>query len=135
MPNLLSLRFFITLLIMMSHFTVQAESVISEHIDIHQFSNLMSESSENTKIIDVRTSEEFHAGHLPDAMLIDFYAKNFVEKVRALDKDTTYLLYCRTGNRSGQTLKLMRNLGFKAAYNMKGGMNKWAPANYPVVKP
>ncbi len=135
MSHLLSLRFFITLLIMMVHYTVQADPTISKHIDIHHFSNLMSENSENTKIIDVRTSGEFHAGHLPDAMLIDFYAKNFVERIKALDKDTTYLLYCRTGNRSGQTLKLMRNLGFKATYNMKGGMNKWAPANYPVINP
>ena len=135
MFNLISLRLFIPLLILVIHSTVQAESLISEHIDIHHFSSLMSENSDNTKIIDVRTSGEFQVGHLPDAMLIDFYAKNFVERVKALDKDTTYLLYCRTGNRSGQTLKLMRNLGFKAAYNMKGGMNKWAPAKYPVIKP
>ncbi len=135
MFNLISLRLFIPLLILVIHSTVQAESLISEHIDIHHFSSLMSENSDNTKIIDVRTSGEFQAGHIPDAMLIDFYAKNFVERVKALDKDTTYLLYCRTGNRSGQTLKLMRNLGFKAAYNMKGGMNKWAPAKYPVIKP
>ena len=135
MFNLISLRLFIPLLMLVIHSTVQAESLISEHIDIHHFSSLMSENSDNTKIIDVRTSGEFQVGHLPDAMLIDFYAKNFVERVKALDKDTTYLLYCRTGNRSGQTLKLMRNLGFKAAYNMKGGMNKWAPAKYPVIKP
>ena len=135
MFNLISLRLFIPLLMLVIHSTVQAESLISEHNDIHHFSSLMSENSDNTKIIDVRTSREFQAGHLPDAMLIDFYAKNFVERVKALDKDTTYLLYCRTGNRSGQTLKLMRNLGFKAAYNMKGGMNKWAPAKYPVIKP
>ena len=135
MFNLISLRLFIPLLMLVIHSTVQAESLISEHIDIHHFSSLMSENSDNTKIIDVRTSGEFQVGHLPDAMLIDFYAKNFVERVKALDKDTTYLLYCRTGNRSGQTLKLMRNLGFKAAYNMKGGMNKWVPAKYPVIKP
>ena len=135
MSNSLSLRFLIALIIMMSHFTVQADPTISEHIDIHQFSNLMSEKSDNTKIIDVRTLGEFQTGHLSDAILIDFYAKNFVERVKKLDKDATYLLYCRTGNRSGQTLKLMRNLGFKAAYNMKGGMNKWAAAKYPVLKP
>jgi rhodanese-related sulfurtransferase len=137
MLRLLLPRLFATLFLLMPLFAVQADEVISEHIDIHQFANLIAENSDNPdiEIIDVRTPEEFHAGHIENAVVIDFYGKDFVNKLEQLDKNKTYLLYCRSGNRSGQTLKLMRNLGFKATYNMKGGMKKWVPANLPVVKP
>lgn len=128
---------FATLFLMMPLFTVQADDVISEHVNIHQFADLIAENSDNPniEIIDVRTPDEFHAGHIANAVVIDFYGKGFVNKLEQLDKNKTYLLYCRSGNRSGKTLKLMRKLGFKAAYNMKGGMNKWTAAKQAVIKP
>ena len=137
MPRLLLPRLFATLFLMMPLLTVQADDVISEHIDIHQFADLIAENIDNpnVEIIDVRTPEEFHASHISDAVVVDFYGKDFVNKLELLDKNKTYLLYCRSCNRSGQTLKLMRKLGFKAAYNMKGGMKKWVPANMPIAKP
>jgi phage shock protein E len=113
-----------------------ADEVISENVDIHAFSALITEHSDdpNSQIIDVRTPKEFHASHIADAHLIDFYAKSFFQKLEQLDKDKTYLLYCRSGNRSGKTLKIMKKMGFKSAYNMQGGMKAWTRANYPVVK-
>jgi rhodanese-related sulfurtransferase len=130
-------RLFTTLFLMMPLFAVQADDVISEHVNIHQFADLIAENSDNPniEIIDVRTPREFHSGHIANAVVIDFYGKGFVNKLEQLDKNKTYLLYCRSGNRSGKTLKLMRKLGFKAAYNMKGGMNKWTAAKQAVVKP
>jgi len=137
MQRLILPRFIAALFFMLSTFAVQANEVISEHVDIHQFAELIAENSDNPamEIIDVRTPEEFHAGHIPNAVVIDFYGKDFVNKLEQLNKNKTYLLYCRSGNRSGKTLNLMHKLGFKAVYNMKGGMKKWAPANLPVVKP
>ena len=128
---------FATLFLMMPLFAVQSNDVISEHVNIHQFADLIAENSDNPniEIIDVRTPDEFHAGHIANAVVIDFYGKGFVNKLEQLDKNKTYLLYCRSGNRSGKTLKLMRKLGFKAAYNMKGGMNKWTAAKQAVIKP
>jgi rhodanese-related sulfurtransferase len=115
----------------------QADDVISKNVDIHVFSDLLAEhaDNENSQIIDVRTLPEFHAGHIADAHLIDFYGKDFVQKLKQLDKNKTYLLYCRSGNRSGKTLKVMKKLGFKSAYNMQGGMKAWIRANYPVSAP
>ena len=67
--------------------------------------------------------------------LVDLEKWQVVQKLKQLDKNKTYLLYCRSGNRSGKTLKVMKKLGFKSAYNMQGGMKAWIRANYPVSAP
>ena len=118
-------------------FAVYADDVIYENVDIHAFSDLIAQHAddENTRIIDVRTHKEFHTGHIENAEVIDFYARDFIHNLKQLDKEKTYLLYCRSGNRSGKTLKLMKKLGFKSAYNMLGGMKAWTRAKFPVIKP
>ena len=73
------------------------------------------------RLIDVRTPEEYSAGHYEGAEMIDFYSPDFASKLSALDKDAQYFIYCRSGSRSGQTLELMRSLGFSKVYNLAGG--------------
>jgi len=68
-------------------------------------------------LLDVRTPEEFAAGHLTGAQNLDFLAPGFREKVAKLDKTKTYVLYCASGNRSGQANVLMEEAGFKKAVN------------------
>ena len=84
-------------------------------------------------ILDVRTAEEYVEGHIENAVNIDFYADAFPNELDVLDRENTYLIYCRTGSRSGSTFKMMRKLGFKDVYNMEGGIEEWSP-NYPVVE-
>jgi rhodanese-related sulfurtransferase len=85
-------------------------------------------------ILDVRTPSEFAAGHIEGAIMIDFNASNFSTEVGKLDKDKTYLVYCRTSNRSGQAVNVMKDLGFKEVYDMDGGIVAWEAAAYPTVK-
>lgn len=86
-------------------------------------------------VIDVRTPEEYAAGHLPQAaMLIDFKAADFKDKISALDRGAKYLIYCRSGHRSGLALGVMKELGFADARDIAGGINAWAAAGLPVVK-
>lgn len=85
-------------------------------------------------ILDVRTPSEFAAGHLAGAVLIDFNAGSFRTEVDKLDKNKRYLVYCRTSNRSGQAVAVMKELGFKEVYDMDGGVVAWEAAGYPVVK-
>jgi len=91
------------------------------------FEHLMDELQNNPKtvLLDVRTPEEFDAEHIEGAILIDYYAEDFLDKISQLDPTNIYLIYCRTGNRSGRTLGLMRYLGFEEAYNMDEGIVKW----------
>lgn len=69
-------------------------------------------------IIDVRTPEEFVDNHLNEAINIDFRDQSFETKLKAMNKEQAYVLYCRSGNRSGQAEKLMKSLGFKSVENL-----------------
>ena len=51
-----------------------------------------------------------------------------------LDKDMVILLYCRSGSRSGNTLEMMQELGFREVYNMLGGINRWLAEGYTIVQ-
>ena len=66
-------------------------------------------------------------------MLVDFYAADFAEQLAALDTDVPYLVYCRSGNRSGQALGVMEQLGFASAVDVDGGIVAWADAGLPVT--
>lgn len=84
-------------------------------------------------ILDVRTAGEYFPEHIEGAVYRDFYATDFQLQLDSLDKSRTFLIYCRSGNRSGQTLTMMEDLGFQTVYNMLGGMSSWNAANYPVT--
>jgi rhodanese-related sulfurtransferase len=85
-------------------------------------------------ILDVRTPLEYAGGHLAGALLIDFNSGSFRTEVDKLDKSKRYLVYCRTSNRSGQAVAVMKELGFKEVYDMDGGIVAWEAAGYPMVK-
>jgi phage shock protein E len=88
---------------------------------------------EGLVVLDVRTPEEFAEGHLDGAVLIDFYDADFAEQLAALDPDVPYLVICRSGNRSGQTLGIMEQLGFASAADVDGGIIAWAGAGLPIT--
>jgi rhodanese-related sulfurtransferase len=84
-------------------------------------------------VLDVRTPEEFSEGHLEGAVLVDFYAADFAEQLAAFDTDVPYLVYCRSGNRSGQALGVMEQLGFTSVVDVDGGIVAWTDAGLPVT--
>ncbi len=85
-------------------------------------------------ILDVRTPEEFAEGHLEGAMMIDFYADDFGAQLDELDPSVPYLLYCRSGNRSGQAAAMMADRGFVDVADVDGGIAAWTGAGLPVVQ-
>lgn len=85
-------------------------------------------------VLDVRTPEEFAQGHLDGAVMIDFYRDDFSDRLAELDRDVPYLLYCRSGNRSGQTLAIMEQLGFRDVADVDGGITAWQGAGLPVTR-
>lgn len=100
--------------------TAQSAALIEQHQGDKQFS-----------IIDVRTPEEYAEGHLTGSQMIDYYDADFADQLQQLDKDKTYLIYCRSGGRSGRTLKLMEQMGFSSVYNMSGGFSRWQGEQRP----
>ena len=85
-------------------------------------------------IIDVRTPAEFHSGHIKDATNINFYADDFVEKLKITRKDIPIYVYCRSGGRSSMAASKMAKLGFTRIYNLVGGIRAWNAANYITIK-
>jgi rhodanese-related sulfurtransferase len=83
--------------------------------------------------LDVRTPSEFNEGHIEGAQLIDFQSGNFESEIETLDKSKTYAVYCRSGNRSGQAVKIMSDAGFTNLYNLNGGVIDWSSAGLPLV--
>ena len=90
-----------------------------------EFHRLMGEHGDAV-VLDVRTPGEFHAGHIPGAINLDLADRDFAEKVQAYDRNTTVLLYCRSGSRSYHAGNIMMKLGFAQVYNLASGLFGWA---------
>jgi rhodanese-related sulfurtransferase len=88
----------------------------------------------NFVILDIRTPEEFRDGHIEDALNVDFRSPNFGTEIDQFDKNKTYFVYCRTGNRSHDALNLMGPLGFRSIVRLAGDITGWKSAGLPVVK-
>jgi rhodanese-related sulfurtransferase len=86
-------------------------------------------------ILDIRTPEEFNEGIIEGAINIDFYDDDFAQQLDTLDKDAHYVVYCRTGNRSGQANSTFEELGFTNVTEIDGGIANWYNEGLPVVLP
>ncbi len=71
--------------------------------------------------IDVRTPQEYAAGHLQGAKNIDLSAKDFDQQIAALDPDADYVVYCASGRRAAEAIKTMRDAEFSGALTNAGG--------------
>jgi rhodanese-related sulfurtransferase len=100
-------------------------------LGVSEFSAKAAEAAVIT--VDVRTPGEFMTGHIQGAQNIDFESGSFESQIETLDKNGTYAVYCRSGNRSGQAVKVMQDAGFKNIYNLNGGVIDWANSGLPLV--
>jgi len=85
-------------------------------------------------LLDVRTRKEFDAERIAGAVIVDYNSPSFRNEMAKLDREKTYLVYCRTGNRSAGALKVMRELGFRNALHLESGISKWIEAGFPTVR-
>lgn len=76
-------------------------------------------------ILDVRTPDETAEGMIDGAIEIDYKSDDFEKKVAQLDRNKTYLVYCRSGSRSNKAAQLMAKLGFTDLYLLSGGYLEW----------
>jgi len=101
----------------------EAADLIDEHNGDDEFT-----------ILDIRTPGEFQSGHLAKSIPIDFYSPTFADQLNRLDKTKTYLVYCRTGNRSTKSLELFKKLKYQKVYHMASGISAWKSEGFTVVK-
>ena len=71
-------------------------------------------------LIDVRDVAEFVTGHLPDASNIPFNDGTLEAQLSSMDPSVAYGIYCRSGNRSGQAVEMMKAAGFTNVVDLGG---------------
>ncbi len=86
-----------------------------------------------TVLIDVRTPEEYAAGHLAGAVNLDVQGPGFADAVAALDVAGHYAVYCHSGNRSAVAVSYLRDHGFTSVVELAGGIAGWQAAGRPVT--
>lgn len=107
---------------------------IIKDISVQEAYDLIKENKDKQSfvIIDVRTPEEFANEYIENAVNLDYYSEKFRDELNKLDKEKTYLIYCRSGNRSGKALSIMEELAFREVYNILGGIIQWKAEGYPL---
>jgi rhodanese-related sulfurtransferase len=103
-----------------------------EKVDIEDASLVIQDMGDRLTIIDVRTADEFAAGHLEGAVNLDLEGGQFSSLIEALPKNGAYLVYCHTGRRSALAADAMVKAGFTNVRDM-GGIADWEAAGLPVV--
>ncbi len=109
--------------------TAQSEAV---DLTLADFYNQWKEAG--AVLVDVRSPEEYGAGHGATAININFFDADFVQQAaEKLDKEAPVYIYCASGNRSGKAKNMLAEAGFTKVYNLTGaGYKQWAAAGYPV---
>jgi len=94
----------------------------------------MFDAEKEVIVLDIRESEQRAEGQIYwDDMLaitrgnLEFFVLNEIK-----NKDAVIVTYCRGGSRGALAAQTLRNLGFKNATNLKGGLKGWAKAGYPI---
>ena len=88
-------------------------------------------SSKNAVVLDVRTPGEFTAGHLENAVNIDWNNSSSETELKNLDPTKEYYVYCLSGGRSSGAAEFLRSNGIKNVYELSGGIMKWRAAGLP----
>ena len=97
-----------------------------KNVSVDEFEKLRADRK--NIVLDVRTKEEYAAGHIPGAVNLDVNAPDFPEKIAKLDKNKTYLVHCAAGGRSAKACDRMSRLDFPKLYNLGGGFRAWEKA-------
>lgn len=85
------------------------------------------------QLVDVRTSDEYHAGYIPGAINIDGRLGSFMDEAKStLDPSLPVAVYCRGGRRSADAAKALANAGFEV-FDLEGGLLEWADAGKPII--
>lgn len=122
---------FSTLFALLCSLAAQSLFADVEQANPERFAKLI--DAENTLLIDVRTPQETAVAKIDGAIEIDFNSPDFKTQLTQLPKDKKLLLYCRSGNRSGQAATYLESVGFGNLVNLDGGMIAWQKEELPVL--
>ena len=118
--------------VLLMFFTTAVFGQTNNDLEIDEFVKKM--ASEKYLLIDVRTAEEFAAGHIQGAINIDYYSADFSNQIEKIGKEKPVLLYCRSGNRSAKSMQMMYEMGFVEVKHLYGGIKAWKAENRKIIQ-
>ena len=101
-------------------------------LEVEVFEQKLS-ATPSAQLLDVRTTEEFQQGHLPQALHMNYRSADFMQQINQLDKSKPVFVYCLSGGRSAAAAQKLVAEGFKDVYDMQGGYLKWQAAGKPTA--
>jgi len=103
-----------------------------ENVSVTEFSKIIKQK--DVQILDVRTPEEYSAGHIEGALLADYNGPTFKEDaLKVLDKGKKVAIYCRSGRRSAAAAQILAREGF-TLYNLETGIIGWSKEGKKLVR-
>lgn len=81
-------------------------------------------------VLDVRTPQEFAAGHVPGAVNIPY--DQVASHLGEIPKDEQIVLYCHSGRRAGLAAEELAASGYGKLVHLEGDMQGWQKAGLPV---
>ena len=98
--------------------------VSADDVTVSEVAKRIQAGLPGTTLLDVREPHEWEIVHLPDAQLIP--QGQLPEHLNELSQTDDILVYCRSGARSARAVQFLRQMGFKKARNVRGGVLAWA---------
>jgi rhodanese-related sulfurtransferase len=94
-----------------------------QNLNAGEFENELKQYGNSIQLIDVRELHEFHQSRIAGAVNIPL--SQMKQKLSYISKDKPVYLYCRSGMRSKQAAKILRNNGYNRINHLSGGMMVW----------
>lgn len=111
--------------------TFSSDTAVTVIETVYELKKRLQEKRTDEVLLDVRTPEEFRAGHIPGAVNLDVENPNFSLELQKLDKNKTYIVFCRSGNRAWLAAQEMLQQQFKVVYS-KEGISAWVRAGFEL---
>jgi phage shock protein E len=101
-------------------------------VGVTEFASIV--GSPGVTVLDVRTPEEFAAGHIEGAINIPVEYPDYIDRIGQLDPNATYAVYCRSGNRSQPAVAGLASIGINGVYELESGTIGWSGEGQPLVQ-
>jgi phage shock protein E len=101
-------------------------------VGVAEFASIV--NAPGVTVLDVRTPEEFTAGHIEGAINIPVEYPDYLDRVGQLDPNGTYAVYCRSGNRSQPAVAGLASLGINGVFELESGTIGWTAEGQPLVQ-
>lgn len=103
-----------------------------DHISSAELLKVLDDESQPL-ILDVRTAEEYAAGHIPGAVNIHFRElPDQLDELRS-QNPSSIVVYCEAGVRAGIAEQTLEEAGFESILHLDGDMREWRSQNLPTI--